>query len=73
MWGVAVLAASSAQRSRAVAVVAALAMLVVGAGGTPLVNGGDYWVIGPLLVIAAVWFVASGTWRAALGRPAGAA
>jgi alpha-1,6-mannosyltransferase len=73
MWGVAVLAASSAQRSRAVAVVAALAMLVVGAGGTPLVNGGDYWVVGPLLVIAAVWFVASGTWRAALGRPAGVA
>ncbi len=72
MWGVAVLAASSAQRSKAVAVVAALAMLVVGAGGTPLLNGGDYWVVGPLLVGAGVWFVASGAWRDALGRPAGA-
>jgi alpha-1,6-mannosyltransferase len=73
MWAVAVLAASSAQRSKAVAAVAGLAMLVVGAGGTPLLNGGDYWVVGPLLVLAGAWFVASGTWRDALGRPAGAA
>jgi hypothetical protein len=73
MWAVAVLAASSAQRSKAVAVVAALAMLVVGAGGTPLLNGGDYWVAGPLLVVAGTWFVVSGSWRDALGRPTGAA
>ena len=73
MWAVAVLAASSAQRSKAVAVVAALAMLVAGAGGTPLLNGGDYWVVGPLLVVAGTWFVVSGSWRDALGRPTGAA
>ena len=70
MWGIAVLSASSAQRSKAVAVAAALGMLVVGAGGTPLLNGGDYWVVGPLLVVAGVWFVASGMWRSALGGPA---
>ena len=65
-WGISVLAATRAQRSRTLAVVAALAMLVVGAGGTPLLNGGDYWVTGPLLVGAAVWFVWSGAWRRAL-------
>lgn len=71
MWGIAVLAATPAQRSRALAVVAALAMLVVGAGGTPMLNGGDYWVAGPVLVAAAAWYVASGRWRTALGVPAG--
>jgi len=70
IWGVAVLAASSAQRSRALAALAALAMLVVGAGGTPLLNGGDYWVVGPILLAVAVWFVASGRWRDVLGKPA---
>ena len=50
MWGVAVLAATTAQRSRALAAVAGLAMLVVGAGGTPMFNGGAYWVTGPLLL-----------------------
>ncbi len=69
-WGISVLAATSAQRSRTLAVVAALAMLVVGAGGTPLLNGGDYWVVGTLLVGAAAWFVASGAWRTTLGEVA---
>jgi hypothetical protein len=72
MWAVVVLAASSAQRARVLAVVAALGMLVVGAGGTPLLNGGDYWVVGPLLLAAGTWFVVSGTWRDALGWPTGA-
>jgi len=43
---------------------------VVGAGGTPLLNGGDYWVAGPVLLAGAVWFVASGRWRDVLGKPA---
>jgi len=72
VWGVAVLAASSAQRSRGVALVAGLGMLVVNAGGTPLLNGGDFWVTGPLLLVAAVWFVASGAWRRAIGEVTGA-
>jgi hypothetical protein len=70
-WGVAVLSASSAQRSRVVAAVAGLGMLVVGAGGTPLLNGGDYWVVGPVLIAVAAWLVASGAWRTVLGGPAG--
>lgn len=71
-WGISVLAATSAQRSRTLAVVAALGMLVVGAGGTPLLNGGDYWVAGTLLVAASVWFVVSGAWRTTLDDPADA-
>ena len=71
-WGISVLAATSAQRSRSLAVVAALGMLVVGAGGTPLLNGGAYWVVGPLLVAGAVWFVATGAWRTTLDDPADA-
>ena len=69
-WGLSVLAATTAQRSRSLAVVAALGMLVVGAGGTPLLNGGDYWVVGTLLCGAAVWFVATGGLRTTLDSPA---
>ena len=47
-------------------------MLVVGAGGTPLLNGGDYWVAGPVLIGVAAWFVLSGTWRRTIGGPVGA-
>jgi len=68
-WGVAVLAATSAQRSRALAATAGLAMLVVGAGGTPMLNGGAYWVTGPLVLAAGVWFVASGRGRASVQGP----
>jgi len=71
-WGISVLAATTAQRSRSLAVVAALGMLVVGAGGTPLLNGGDYWVVGTLLVMAAAWFLGSGAWRTTLDGPADA-
>jgi hypothetical protein len=73
MWGVAVLAATSAQRSKTLAAVAGLAMLLVGAGGTPMLNGGAYWVTGPLVLGAIVWFVASGRGRSSLQEPAYAA
>ena len=69
LWGLAVLAATSAQRSRALAVVAALGMLVVGAGGTPMVIGGDYWVITVLLLAGLIWFIAGGYWRTAIEGP----
>jgi len=66
MWGVAVLAASSAQRSRALAAVAGLAMLLVGPGGTPMLNGGAYWVTGPILLVLVAWFLWSGRAAATL-------
>jgi alpha-1,6-mannosyltransferase len=73
MWGVAVLSATSVQRSRTLAAVAGFAMLLVGAGGTPMLNGGAYWVSGPLVVAAIVWFVASARGRPSLQEPACAA
>jgi len=72
MWGVAVLAATSAQRSRALAAVAGLAMLLVGAGGTPMLNGGTYWVVGPLVLAAIAWFVSGGHARSSLKESVGA-
>jgi len=69
MWGVAVLAATTAQRSRALAAVAGLAMLVVGAGGTPMFNGGAYWVTGPVLLGAMIWFLWSGRAMTTLRGP----
>jgi len=69
MWGVAVLAATSAQRSRALAAVAGLAMFLVGAGGTPMFNGGAYWVTGPILLAASAWSLWSGRVTAALHGP----
>jgi alpha-1,6-mannosyltransferase len=73
MWGVAVLAATSAQRSRALAAVAGLTMLVVGAGGTPMFNGGAYWATGPILLVALAWFLWSGRVAATLRGPSHAA
>ena len=72
-WGIAVLAATTLQRSRLLAVAAALGMLVVGAGGSPLLNGGDSWVTGPLVLAGLVYLVASGRARAAVGEPVRAA
>jgi alpha-1,6-mannosyltransferase len=69
MWGVAVLAATSLQRSMALAAVAGMGMLLVGAGGTPMLNGGAYWVTGPLVLVAIVWFLVSGRARTSLGGP----
>lgn len=73
MWGVAVLSATSAQRSRALAAVAGIGMLLVGAGGTPMFNGGAYWVTGPLVLAAMIWFVWSGRARMTVQGPCYAA
>ncbi|MHB8219129.1 MAG: polyprenol phosphomannose-dependent alpha 1,6 mannosyltransferase MptB [Acidimicrobiales bacterium] len=57
MWGLALLAATAAQRSVALALVAGLAMLLVGPGGVPMLGGVSYWVTGPLLLLGLAWFV----------------
>jgi len=69
MWGLAVLAATPVQRSWALAAVAGSAMLLVGAGGTPMFNGGAYWVTGPILGIALAWFLFSGRVATTLRGP----
>ena len=68
MWGVAVLAATSAQRSRALAAWPDWRCCWSGPGGTPMLNGGDYWVTGPLVLVAIIWFVLVGTGRHLVDR-----
>ena len=63
LWGVTVLAVTSAQRSLFLAGVGALAMLLVGPGGTPMIGGNGFYVSGPLVLAGIVWFFACGQWR----------
>ena len=70
-WGVTLLAATTAQRSRVLAAVAGLAMLVVGAGGSPMLNGMDYVVTAPLLLAGCAWFFWDRHWQTVvMGRDA---
>ncbi len=68
LWGITVLAVTPAQRSRALAGVAMLAMWLVGPGGTPMIGGDGFYVVGPLVLGALAWYVASGRWRTWWGR-----
>ncbi len=56
-WGLALLAATTAQRSRVLAVTAGVAMVVVGSGGIPELNG-LWYVAVALAALAAVYWVA---------------
>ena len=62
-WGFTLLAATTAQRSRVLAAVAGLAMLVVGAGGSPMLNGLAYVVTAPLLLAGCAWFFWDRHWQ----------
>jgi hypothetical protein len=66
LWGVTVLAATTAQRSKLLAALAGLAMLVVGAGGTPMLNGLAYVVTAPLLLAGCAWFFWDRHWQTVL-------
>jgi hypothetical protein len=63
MWGLAILAATQAQRSKALAAVAGLAMLVVGPGGAPMLGGGAYYVIAPVVLAGCLWLIWDRHWR----------
>lgn len=63
LWGITVLACTSAQRSRFLVGVAGLAMLLVGPGGTPMLGGNGFYVSGTLVVVGLAWFFASGQWH----------
>lgn len=67
LWGLTVLAVTSAQSSVFLALAAGLAMLLVGAGGTPMIGGNGVYVSGPAVVAGAGWFIASGQWRSVWG------
>jgi Glycosyltransferase family 87 len=62
MWGLALLAATSAQRSKLLAAVAVLAMLVVGPSGHPLLNGNVYLVVALGTLGACVWLARHRNW-----------
>jgi hypothetical protein len=64
MWGLAILAATPAQRSKVLAAVAGFAMLAVGPGGTPMLGGDAYYVIAPLALAACIWLIWDRHWRA---------
>jgi alpha-1,6-mannosyltransferase len=63
MWGLAILAATQLQRSKVLAAVAGLAMLAVGPGGAPMLNGNAYFVLAPLLLAGCAWLVWDRHWR----------
>ena len=64
MWGVVLLAATTAQRSKVLAAVAGLAMLVVGPSGHPLLLGNWYLVVSLAGVAGVAWLIRGGRWRA---------
>jgi alpha-1,6-mannosyltransferase len=66
-WGICVLAATAAQRSIALAILASLPVLMVGAQGTPALTGHSYLVTVPLLIAGTTWLATKGRWRSLLG------
>ena len=66
-WGVVLLAATTAQRSKGLAAVAALAMLIVGPSGHPLLVGNWYVVVSVGTVAVVAWLVRGGRWRSVVG------
>ncbi len=62
-WGLALLAATTLQRSKVLAVIAAFAMLVAGPSGNPLLTGGAYFVMTAAIVVAIVWLIRDRHWQ----------
>jgi hypothetical protein len=67
LWGLVLLVATPAQRSKVLAAVMALAMLVVGPSGSPLFNGNFYTVVTLVIVATSVWLIRGRHWRALVG------
>ncbi|MGD0314227.1 MAG: polyprenol phosphomannose-dependent alpha 1,6 mannosyltransferase MptB [Acidimicrobiales bacterium] len=63
MWGLVLLAATTAQRSNVLAVVAGLAMLVVGPSGHPLLGGSWYLVVSLGTLAGCGWLVRGRRWK----------
>ena len=50
-------------RTKLSVMIAGLAMLVVGAGGSPMLHGLAYVVTAPLLLAGCVWFLRDRHWQ----------
>lgn len=71
LWGVTALAATTAQRSRFLALAAGAAMLLVGPGGTPMIGGNGLYVAAPAALVAAAWYARGRRWNSVLGAADG--
>jgi alpha-1,6-mannosyltransferase len=67
LWGLSVLAATSAQGARPLAVAALGATLLVGPGGSPMLGGDAYLISAPLVAGALYWLVRRDVWREIVG------
>ena len=63
LWGLLPLAATVSQRSKVLVTVAALAMLVVGPSGTPVLQGGLYIVVVLGCAGGCAWLVRQRRWH----------
>ena len=63
MWGISLLAATSAQRSRVLVILAGFSIFLVDAAGTPTISGWGVYITGPLVIAAVIWFVKSRHWE----------
>jgi hypothetical protein len=68
-WGVIVLAATSSQRSRVLAVVGAAAMLIAGPVGTPQLSGYWFWGVSLLTVVGCAWLLSERRWASVILGP----
>jgi hypothetical protein len=67
-WGLALLATTTAQRSKALAAVAGLAMFMVGPSGTPMLGGIDYIFVALACLGGGYWLVRDRRWMTIVGR-----
>jgi hypothetical protein len=63
MWGLVLLAATTAQRSKALAAVAAMAMLLVGPSGSPVLLGNSYILVSLATLAGIAWLIRGQRWR----------
>ncbi|MGH9043589.1 MAG: polyprenol phosphomannose-dependent alpha 1,6 mannosyltransferase MptB [Acidimicrobiales bacterium] len=68
-WALVLLAATSAQRSRVLGFVGALAMFLAGPVGTPQLSGYSYWPVALATLGACVWLATGGRWRTVMLEP----
>jgi hypothetical protein len=66
-WGLVLLAATPAQRSRTLMVAAGLGMCLVTPGGSPVLEARAWIISGPLVLLGLGWVATRGRWRAVVG------
>lgn len=71
LWGIVLLAATTLQRSKVLAVVAALSMLAAaGPSGNPLMHGDWYIVVSLATIAGCAWLIQGQRWRSLVGNVA---